>query len=594
VEELVDHGVSWWNSRRKIYKRFNCEEERERQRQRALNPAYEPRYSKREVQKAAEAWATVTSWHRSSGQDDRPIRDVKALKFFPHLEEIALDANEVTDVSVLAGLPKLRVLKFGSKRCEDLTPLARCRVLRELELTIGARYWRGNSEWPDVTGLDQLVGLEKLLLAGNLLTFPAGMRWPNVRQATLKCEPLAARCVRDLPQLPACEFLTLAGVERLDGIEAMPRLRNLKLESDVRDFTPLTVLDKLTCFTCSGFAPLDVSPLIRLPRLQVAKFDAKYQYTVDAVKPRDFGVFAEAPMLRELQVEGCAPVESEVRTLNSLLPSWDDLLLAEKPRPVPKLRLIVAPWNKHPNDNDPKLDPEEGSLPDQGLRECQGRWVARFVAKTITARLGVADWGQVSGGSINRHFFVTIESFEVVERLPEILAAMQEVMARLRHEYTAGFMIALINPRRKLTAAEEKLEKKFRRKQDEADYERRRQELNEHLERIHRFELKKQLGEVIKPEEFVPAPLTPLPDSPWEEEDDEDEDDTDDLLGKSKQKADAPPSWWDDEHPMAEDYSLLGNLTFSEIWMPSRLRDLAVYLMRREPDLEIPEDKKAK
>src|ERR1039458_3962344 len=121
-----------------------------------------------------------------------------------------------------AGLPNLRVLKFGSSQCEDLRPLARCVQLRELELTTGISWWRNRSQWPGVSGLEKLVQLEKLSLAGNLLAFPRGIAWPNVRVATLKCEPLAVRCLRDLPQLSACEFLTLGGVERLDGIEAFP------------------------------------------------------------------------------------------------------------------------------------------------------------------------------------------------------------------------------------------------------------------------------------------------------------------------------------------------------------------------------------
>jgi len=472
-----------------------------------------------------------------------------------------------------------------------LRPLARCVHLRALELTTGMRWWRGHSQWPDVTGLEKLVQLERLSLVGNLLAFQRGITWPNVRQATLKCEPLAARCLRDLPQLPACEFLTLGGVERLDGIEAFPRLRNLNLETDVRDFTPLTVLGKLTCFTCGGFEPVDVSPLVHLPKLQVATFNARYQFALSAVKPRDFAALAGAPALRELHVLDCPPVEAEVRTLNSLLLPWDDVWLAEKPRPLPPtLRMVVAPWKKHPHDYTIKLVPEDGGLPDEGLRESEGRWVGRLVAKTITARLGQADWGKATGSGICRNFSVNIESFAAVEKLPQIIEAMREVITRLRHDYTATFMIALKSPRLEPTPAQVELEKRFRDEQDQADWERRQQEQKEYLERLHRYELKKQLGEAIKPEDFVPPPPTALPPPPWEREEDEDDDETSAGDVVVKEKPDPPPSWFDDDHPLADNYRLMGTLTLSEAWFMPHQRDLAVYLMGRQPDFEIPEE----
>ncbi|MEI9963098.1 MAG: hypothetical protein WDM76_18890 [Limisphaerales bacterium] len=421
--------------------------------------------------------------------------------------------------------------------------------------------------------------MEKLSLAGNLLTFPRGIVWPKVRQATLKCEPLAARSLRELPQLPACEFLTLGGVERLDGIEAFPRLRNLKVETDVRDLTPLVALDKLTCFTCNAFEPLEVSPLTRLPKLQVATFDTRFKSTLHVVKPRDFAALAEAPALRELHVLGCPPVEAEVQTLNSLLPPWDDVLLAEKPRPLPAtLRMIIAPWEKHPWNNSVKPDPEDDGLSDEGLRECEGRWIGRFLQKAITASLGEADWGKAEADGKYRRLSATIESFAVVEKLPQIITAMREVLTRLRHEYTAGFMIHLISPRPEPTPAQVQLEKKFQEEQDNAEYERRAQEQKEYLERLHRYELKKQLGEEIKPEDFVPGPQMPLPPPPWEREDDDDHSDTaGDIV--VKEKPDPPPSWFDDEHPLADNYRLMGNLTLSEIWFLPHHRDIAVYLM---------------
>jgi hypothetical protein len=91
----------------------------------------------------------------------------------------------------------------------------------------------------------------------------------------------------------------------------------------------------------------------------------------------------------------------------------------------------------------------------------------------------------------------------------------------------------------------------------------------------------------------VPPPSAPLPPPPWEREDDEDETAGGDGDVAVKEKPDPPPSWFDDEHPLADQYQLMGCLTLSEVWFMSHHRDIAVYLMGRPPDLEIPDEKPA-
>jgi hypothetical protein len=585
TEIIVELGATWWNTQNKIYKYLNLEERMERDRQRALNPAYEPCYSEIDVRHAAEAWPAVKSWWFSPGYRNRPIRDLAVFAFLTHLEEIHLHSCEATDVSVLAKLPHLRVLKFTGGKCADFSPLANCGQLRELELYIGGTVTR----WPNVQGLEKLAALEKLSLVGNLHAFAPGIAWPKVRTATLKCDPLPMRRVRDLPQLPACELLTLGGVEQLDGIEEFPRLRNLRLETDTRDFAPLTALKNLTWFSCGGFEPLDVLPLTQLPKLQVVIFNARFEFALNAPEPRNFAPFADAAALRELHVPDCPPVQSEVQTLNSLLPPWDDVFLAATPRPLPAPRMIMA--QKHPYNNSVKLDPEDNGLADEGLRECEGRWAKRFMEKNISAKVGQTDWGKATCDGKIRHFNVTVESFAVVEKLPLIIEAMRETFARLRGDYTAMLMVALKAPSIEPTPAQIELENQFQEERDQADRDRYFQEQKDYLERLHRYQLKKELGEEIKPEDFVPPPPAPELEPPWEREDEDDDDGFSDGDVAVKEKPDPPPSWLDDEHPLADHYRLMGFISLSEIWFMPHHRDIAVYLMRREPDLEIPEEK---
>lgn len=595
LELIVEQGVSRWNSQRKIYQGMDWEARRELERQRSLNPAYEPQFTEEDIRRTAECLHQFTSWWLSRSYQDRPIRDLKAFGFFTELEDFKISC-EATDVSVFATLPKLRVLHFSSANCEDLSPLAGCRQLRELGLGLGKSGVRVGSHWANVAGLEQLQQLETLSLGGNLLVFAPGVTWPKVRTATLNCDPLPARSVRELPQLPACEFLTLGGVERLEGIEQFPRLRNLTLLGETRSFEPLTVLKDLTALTCSGFTPLDVRPLTRLPKLQCLLFNANYTYALTAPEPRDFSPLAEAPALREITVAGCPPVEAEVRTMQALLPPWEDELLAPAPRPVPPLRMIIAGINhRTPRHDHPQCEPGDNGLPDLAVRKSQESWLSRYLFKAISQKIGCEDWGTASGECLYRSFSVEIHAYAIVEKSREILEATREVLARLKHDYVGTFWIRLLSPVVEPTPAQVELEKQFQEEQDRADWERQQKERQELLDRQHRLELKKQLGEEINPEDFIVPPQTPLPPAPWEREEEDDEDEESGEGGGDillKEKVEPPPDPWDNDHPLADKYSMLATLTLEELWVLPHHRDVAVYLMRQQPDLEIPEEPK--
>lgn len=593
LELILEQGVSRWNADRKIYKGIDWEARHELERQRSLNPAYEPRITEVDVRRTAECLHQLTSWWLSRSYNERPIRDLKAFGFLTELVDFKLGSCEATDMSVFATLPKLRVLHIGSAECEDFSPLAECRGLRELSLGLGKSGLRVGSQWPNVAGLERLQQLETLHLSGNLLAFAPGVSWPKVRMAVLHCDPLPARSVRELPQLPACEFLTLGGVERLEGIENFPRLRNLTVNGNTRSFEPLAALKELTALTCSGFTPLDVRPLNRLPKLQCAIFNANYKFTLTAPPPRDFSPLAEAPALRELIVEGCPPVVEEVRTLNALLPPWEAELIAPEPRPVPPLRMIVGRGGA-PHRSHPQCEPEDQGLVDVAVRASQSKWLGRFLTQAISRKIGCTDWGTASGECAYRSFSVEIHSYAVVEKAREILEATREALARLRHDYIGTFWIRLQVIVPEASPAQKELEEKFQQEQEEAQWERDQKDRHDLLERQHRLDLKKQLGEEIKPEDFVVPPQTPLPPPPWERED-EQEDDDDTGIGdiKLKEKVEPPPDPWDNDHPLADKYALLATLTLEELWVLPHHRDIAIYLMRQQPDLEIPEEPKA-
>ncbi len=587
TELVVEQALGTWKARNGIHGIESFEQRMEKQRQRKLNPAYRPTFTEENLRRAAEMLPSQKYIHWYPGYDERQIRDLTVLKFLPALESFSLSNSEVTDLNPLTELPALKTLTFGGLICEDFTPLGRCGHLLDLKLDFAVH-------WPELSGLEKLVQLTSCTLKGNLLAFPGRLTLPNVRVGTLDCTPLAARSVRDLPQLPNCEILTIAGVERLDGIEAFPHVLNLTLNGKVREFGPLEALKEMTCFTCNAAEPLDVSPLTRLPKLYLASFTTKHEYGIDKAKPRDFSSLVEAPQLREVQTKGCAPVETEVSALNTGLLPWNDLFLAPEPRPIPQLKVIVAPMAKINQRFSRNVKTENPKGYDVGLRTRESEWAAKFVAREINRKIGAKDWGKVEGNAEYRSINVTVESFSVVEKVGVILETTRGALAWLRSEYNANIWVNLKAPKRKRTKAEKQLEEKFEREQEDAEFERRQQEEQEYLDRLHRYELKKQEGSKVKPEEFAAPAAKPLPPAPWEKEEEEDEEGGNGNFVVKTKKPEPPPSYFDDDdHPLADNYRAMGWLSLSEVWFTNRDQGLVSYLIGRAPDEVIPEDKPA-
>ncbi|HEY1770827.1 MAG TPA: hypothetical protein VGG02_11305 [Chthoniobacterales bacterium] len=603
VEVLVEQGIRHWNSKRKIYHSESLEESMARKRERELNPAYEPFYNEEGLRQTAESLADLKNWWPTG----HTIVNLDALPFFPSLEWVWIHQCRVIDLSPLARLPALRKLllgslgsDFGCGPTEDYTSLGRCASLREITLGFGAT-------WPDFTGFERLTELEMLEISGNLSALPRGLTFPKVGRAKLYCRPLYVRSVADLPLLPACESLTLFGAEQLDGIENMPRLRNLTLLGHCRSFAPLAALTDLTWLKVQPDAevdlaklPRDIGPIAHLPQLRFFEIGPLYDIWRDM--PRDYAPLAEAPALRELSVRYCPPVQMEVAAIQAGLVPWDDVFLLPEPRPLPPLRMIMAPHNLNPTHHVDQPDPGDPGLIDLGLRECEGRWVTHFAQRTIAERLGNSDWGEAKANGLHRGISITIQSFDVVERLPEIVEATREILARLRADYLATFGIHLKIKPPTLTPAQQAVEDKWREQQDEEYFDQVRRDQAEYLERLHELELKKQQGLEIDPDDFSPSPYgapakTPAgaaaeDDEPEFEIDENDDEEDDGGIAIATDRDPEVDIFTEHDHPLYDSYLCAGSITLEEIWFYSHFRGIACHLMQREPDREIPDEKK--
>ncbi len=600
TELLLELGMTRWKSRHKIHEPFNYDAIAERDRQRAFNPAYDPRYTEQTLRRCAEVFPDIKEWSQFCSHDERPIRDLQVLRFFPQLETVHLQHTEITDVSPLAELPRLRALHFSSFTCRDLRPIARCTGLHDLQLKL-------LKHWPDVQGLSDLPAVESLLLEGNLLVFERAV-FPKVKFASLKCDPLEARNVRDLPQLPLCEFLSIGGIEMLDGIEAFPRLRNLILSTPAESFEPLTQLTALTCFIAQDHEPIDVTPLARVPGLRFLCFNTQHKLRVRPVKPRDLAPLVEAPALCELEIIGNPMLETEAAAIQAGLPSWGDLYLLPQPRPLPAWRLMAWPTDKIPYARENQRLPDEPEQIDIGLRARELRWANRYLRRAINKKLGTSDWGAPQFDLHDQQTFhphiihptgrslgIEFQSYGLLDKIPLAIEAIRECLARLRPDYQVCFTVRLTAPPPPPTKAQKKLQEKFDRERDEAEWERSHQERQDYLERLHRYELRKQAGGKVDPKEFAPGELAPLPEAPWNREDD-DEDENDDPDGDGgvtlKEKPEPAASIYDDEHPLAGDYNLWAFLSLDKCYVYSHHAGMAEYLFQRGCDEVIEPEKK--
>jgi Leucine-rich repeat (LRR) protein len=95
--------------------------------------------------------------------DDRGITNLAGLEYAENLQELYLRRNQqITDISALDGLVDLEYLFLGLTQVSDISPLTSLTKLRDLRL------W--NTRINDISALSGLINLRTLFLDGNQLT----------------------------------------------------------------------------------------------------------------------------------------------------------------------------------------------------------------------------------------------------------------------------------------------------------------------------------------------------------------------------------------------------------------------------------------
>ena len=423
VECMVPTAMSWWRHQQKLPPvPTDMEKWQADKKQRKLNPAYRPTLNPEDVKCAAHG-IDLPTWLNLGDSDDRPIRTLAGVQFATGATHVNVHGEGVSDWSPLGALPKMIWLNVHDYEAEDFGSLGACKQVQQL--TVYAK-----RPWPRLAGWEGMVQLEKLDWHGNLLALEEVRRLERVRQAKFDHDSNTNLPLRDatrLPEMPALEKLTLEGVNRLDGLERYPRLRDLAVSGPIRDLAPLAKLTRLTHLVVASHELQDLTPLATLPELRFLRISGE--------RPLDWFVLADMPRLREVEADNCDANTREIATFQEVLTSWDEDFRAPAPRPLPAGRFKVKDDGKIPgviawDDEGPAA--WQG---DQMMLWSEQRWHVRRLKAAMQKLLGDVKWGRVGGPLFWDHLNnpdLHVTTFAAAMRLAEIVEAVRPLLAESR------------------------------------------------------------------------------------------------------------------------------------------------------------------
>jgi hypothetical protein len=309
--------------------------EMERARERKLNPAYRPSLHLDELRELARRAEKVKYFSGAYGED-RPLRDLKAFRFFPYLEQLSVQSSDVTDFTPIASLPRLQQLsisEYSDLYGHHQICLAECGekpVLERVHLSL-------RHPWPDLRALSSWPAMDYVKVSANVLALEGLDPFPAAREVAFNNWPGGRVELRDLtrlPLLPRARQLSINTTASLDGVERYPSVVNLHVSGCFRDLTPLAAMHNITAVTLGSEFFHDLRPLTLMRSLREIKFVREW--------PLDLSPLSDCPQLRRVEYERCSMMRTEVAALNAgLLPEAEDFLI-ETPRPLPPLRFYRA------------------------------------------------------------------------------------------------------------------------------------------------------------------------------------------------------------------------------------------------------------
>ena len=460
------------------------------------NPAYRVVLDRESLDRSLRLWAGVKKLENGPFED-RPLRDLSAVGFFPQLEEVALSC-ELTDLVALTALQKLRKLTLNDDTVNDVRMLAALPALARLDLRLG-------EPWPmGVSALEELPVLRELNYAGNLLVWRGAFRLPVVETAVFDAGFHGNTPLRDLgglPEMPQLTRLKVTSTASLRGLERFPNLVELELAGPFQDLSPLAGLAQVRALKLTGERFLDLRPVARMAGLRTLELHRSRGLDVDPL--------AEAPKLREVSAPRCAVLETELATINAAL-GWVDEAAYVLPdsRQLAPPRLISCAFRSEeylslPPKPDAGSNLRKTAFGDDPLpAKAEDRWFARGLQQRLS-RLLSPGWGHMDvDGAVA---YVTLTRAQDLGRLREVVQALREVRAWARFPWECILFYEPASPGESAEDVDdEALDEEVSERAEWVDIRQRRAERQKYLEIEHRMRLRSQQG----------LPPEPVPEEP--------------------------------------------------------------------------------
>jgi hypothetical protein len=354
----------------------------------------------------------------------RPLRSLAPLRFFPNLEQLILQNNEVSDLTALAGSRKLRRLSLVQNPVAKLDPLATCPSLQELELC--------GTPVSDFGPLARIPCLRSLALSENHAA-PLGRVpiLPSLEKLSFNRE--SADTFDGFPAMPKLKVVERVGLSTLAGLERYPNLLNLeqvKTEAPGMSLEPLHTLRNLThldfCLWESDIR--DLSPLAALDQLR--------RVTLATADPRlDLAPLRGLSLLHHVRIS-CERAELKgLKKLTKRLTSWDTEFGC-KPRfaPCPELEIVEQQVFDHYDGLNSYGVTEKDT--NQGMLDSEHAWMERRCTEFLSTDFSEStDFAFHCRSTAARSFTLVLHSDAATAALPRIVTGLQNILATARNDW---------------------------------------------------------------------------------------------------------------------------------------------------------------
>ncbi len=379
-----------------------------------------------ELLKAIWAQLEKKTWFSLQGED---ITNIHAVTCLPHLQTLVINANSVSDISVLSKLKALRVFLCAGNQIKDFKALAACPELEELDL-------RENPA-ENLKVLEGLPKLRKLKLSTEQSGAFVGCKiLPELVLLDLYGQTVCAP--RDLPSCPKLVNLSVDKIDGLDGLERFQRLQSLDLTGAFHELSPLDSCSKITHLKLRTSSPLDLAALPQLPELR--------SLSITAPEVKHIEALGMVKNLRELNFYGSltAADKKQVESIQKALKSWDADFLAELEIRKPNSHLVVVSQEEfnHFDSNPFGIKPTD--LNEELIRS-ERSWLEKQIGQNLFKRF--KDERDITfpfmGGGTRRSFSLCAYSLKAYRAFPEVVAAVQKELCAAKNDWIIHFSSSL-------------------------------------------------------------------------------------------------------------------------------------------------------